>query len=598
MVFNEEVVRFPVFLILATSLAAQRGGPVRGVARGETPRGTTQTSPTVPRVLQVDAVVTDSDGRFVPHLPASDFTLSVDGKPQPVSDFNEHAEQKARVVLLVDDAGLSPSGTAKLRTALKAFLDQLQPGDQAAVLRTRSSVTAWEGLTSDRQTLTAAIDRIEYFPPPQNPKVRDEFLLAGLASGLRRTLMGLRSVPGRKAVVFFSEQLATARQHADRFKGFSALAADASAVCYALDLADTSGGLELDSLMLAGDSGGLNVGPDVATALKRVLADQRNYYLLSYHAEGAEVFPGAGISDHTQVQVRNASLLVRARTVPMQDRTAGDFPSRTADASADAVSGAQFAPDAIHVRLTPAFNDLRDLGLTVHIQCWVDAHDLTFTHQLNGFHDAAAELELSIFNSTGGRVQQSAYDLTLNLTNADYPKALASGWVGQANLRVPSSGVYLVRAGARDAASSRAGSAGELVVVPDVSGGDLQLSSISLRPDEAATLNEAIVERLFKPGGNLRFGYQVLNASVDKGMSVELETRVRMFRGETELFSGSPQVLPTIKLDDPKRRSISGQLRLGPSLGAGHYRLEVMVAEPHSPKPREAHQWVDFEVRP
>jgi hypothetical protein len=69
------------------------------------------------------------------------------------------------------------------------------------------------------------------------------------------------------------------RRRLARAERFAALAAYVSAVFNGLDMRDSSQAVELDTLMLAGDTGGLNLGPELSTALASVLRDQRGYYL-------------------------------------------------------------------------------------------------------------------------------------------------------------------------------------------------------------------------------------------------------------------------------------------------------------------------------
>ena len=106
-------------------------------------------------LVQVDAVVTDSDGRQVTNLAADDFEVLEDGRPQQITAFSyvktagpqpvgarpaapvknpiappmppapHLTPQQVRrtVVLMVDDLGLSFESTYYVRRALKKFVD-------------------------------------------------------------------------------------------------------------------------------------------------------------------------------------------------------------------------------------------------------------------------------------------------------------------------------------------------------------------------------------------------------------------------------------------------------------------------------------------
>src|ERR1044071_8425055 len=147
-------------------------------------------------LVQVDAVVTDGDGRQVTDLDARDFEILEDGKPQTITNFSyvslggpeAHAtpaparrkdrefipppparlrpEQVRRTLaLVVDDLSLSFESTVFVRRALNKFIDeQMQPGDLAAVIMTSAGSGALQQFTADRRRLHAAAERIRWYP--------------------------------------------------------------------------------------------------------------------------------------------------------------------------------------------------------------------------------------------------------------------------------------------------------------------------------------------------------------------------------------------------------------------------------------------------
>jgi len=42
---------------------------------------------------------------------------------------------------------------------------------------------------------------------------------------------------------------------------------------------------------------------------------------------------------------------------------------------------------------------------------------------------------------------------------------------------------------------------------------------------------------------------------------------------------------------------VSGEVSLGEKLPPGHYYLQTVVTDRQSAKPRQAQQWIDFQVR-
>src|SRR5581483_2394789 len=120
-------------------------------------------------LVQMDAVVTDQQGRLVTDLKASDFEVRQDNKPQNITHFSYidlapraagapapkaakkkpgdptapppvplRTEQIRRVfALVVDDLGLAAESIPQVRKALEKFVDEeMQPGDILAVIRT------------------------------------------------------------------------------------------------------------------------------------------------------------------------------------------------------------------------------------------------------------------------------------------------------------------------------------------------------------------------------------------------------------------------------------------------------------------------------
>ncbi len=144
-------------------------------------------------LVQVDAVVTDSHDHLVSNLEAKDFQILQDGKAQKITNFSYinsttpatapapaavavkkgqpappplmvRPEQAHRLLaLVVDDLALSFDGTARVRGALKKFVDSdMQPGDLVAVIRTGAGMGALQQFTTDKRLLLAAIDHVRW----------------------------------------------------------------------------------------------------------------------------------------------------------------------------------------------------------------------------------------------------------------------------------------------------------------------------------------------------------------------------------------------------------------------------------------------------
>jgi VWFA-related protein len=256
--------------------------PARGLAR-ETPLPSaevgqkqgavppTTIGETTVEVVQVDAVVTDSKGRYVTDLEASDFEIFEDGRKQTISNctyITPELETRSQattgsasslpprqsvrrtMALVVDDLGLDLWSVSRVRTALHTFLDsQMRPGDLVAIVRTSAGMGALQQFTGDKRMLHAAVESIRYQlwgraspafavtgvdgggPPrsfgggPSGEAMaafdgrvramdarrevrRQEYLTTGTLGAVRFVLNGMVRMPGRKSIVLVSEGFA------------------------------------------------------------------------------------------------------------------------------------------------------------------------------------------------------------------------------------------------------------------------------------------------------------------------------------------------------------------------------------------------------
>jgi len=264
------------------------------------PSGPVAASNTVIRIdvnlVQVDAVVTDSRGRRVPNLEASDFEIWQDGKRQTITDFSyvsaksggtaaahqpvqakpvkgeppppplppDPTEVRRTLALVVDDLGMSAESISPVRDAIRNFLDeQMRPGDLVAIVRTSAGMGALQQFTTDKRLLYAALDRVKYgrsrvgtssFAPMASStsgvrprgeglfyRYREENLEVGSLATVRFVVNAMRGLPGRKSLVLFTEDLsmiyqgATDEVKANAVQQLSDAASRASVVIHTVD---------------------------------------------------------------------------------------------------------------------------------------------------------------------------------------------------------------------------------------------------------------------------------------------------------------------------------------------------------------------------
>jgi VWFA-related protein len=136
--------------------------------------------------VDVDAVVTDEQGNFVPGLAREDFEVFEDGKPQKVemfsyveipvqrterflasggnvtTDSQSNAEPFAGrlYVIILDDLDVAAMRSAQVKKSAKEFVDTyMGANDVAAVIHTSGRTDASQEFTGNKQLLHAAIDK-------------------------------------------------------------------------------------------------------------------------------------------------------------------------------------------------------------------------------------------------------------------------------------------------------------------------------------------------------------------------------------------------------------------------------------------------------
>ncbi len=270
-------------------------------------------------MVQVDAVVTNSKGLQITGLKPADFEIFEDGKRQQITSFSYvftgapasgagpipaassappgvlpapiRPPAARRIVLVVDDLGLSFVSTYNVREALKKFVEhQMQADDLAAILCTSRGMGTLQQFTDNHHLLEAAIERVRWNPMGRGgvsalaplkadsnssrftvrdvspggaaptlsglgPETRanagshipraDEYMQGDFTVGTLDSLIyiirGMRDLPGRKSLIFISDGFALPldtdadRRVLDTLSSLVELANRSSVVIYAID---------------------------------------------------------------------------------------------------------------------------------------------------------------------------------------------------------------------------------------------------------------------------------------------------------------------------------------------------------------------------
>jgi len=107
-------------------------------------------------LVRVFVTVTDRDGRLVTTLNRDDFEVRDEGKPQPITLF-DNTPQPIRLITMLDVSGSMAGNLPLLRAAAQQLFVRLRPDDAARVGAFGREVTISETFTRDAQALRSAL---------------------------------------------------------------------------------------------------------------------------------------------------------------------------------------------------------------------------------------------------------------------------------------------------------------------------------------------------------------------------------------------------------------------------------------------------------
>jgi Ca-activated chloride channel family protein len=106
--------------------------------------------------VRVFVTVTDRDGRLVTTLTQADFEVRDEGKPQPITQF-DNKPQPIRLVVMLDVSGSMEGNLPLLRMSAQQLFARLLPGDTVRVGSFGHDVTISDGFTQNPNELNAAL---------------------------------------------------------------------------------------------------------------------------------------------------------------------------------------------------------------------------------------------------------------------------------------------------------------------------------------------------------------------------------------------------------------------------------------------------------
>ncbi|HEX5733050.1 MAG TPA: VWA domain-containing protein [Blastocatellia bacterium] len=149
-------------------------------------------------LVQIPAVVRDKGGRYVLDLTRHDFEIYEDGLRKPVEFFGT-IEEPFSVALVLDTSGSTASQLEFIKSSAIAFIDSLRPHDRVMVIGFNDSVDVKCEMTGNREVLYGAVRALS---SGEFTQVYEAVYTAVWEK--------LGELPGRKAVILFSDGIDTA----------------------------------------------------------------------------------------------------------------------------------------------------------------------------------------------------------------------------------------------------------------------------------------------------------------------------------------------------------------------------------------------------
>ena len=607
-------------------------------------------------------------------------------------------EQVRRTVaLVVDELCMTQLSHLTVRDSLKKFVDeQIRVGDLVGIFSTRGGAGALQQFTNDRRQLHRAINSLRWLPArlgyncsdafpvarsdyrgpsvlsgagrqgsfeteeARNSRLRGEdfdreSLAVGALGTLRFIVGGLRELPGRKSVAFFSDGIPIYTRGAGSGRAVDALrsvidaANRASVVFYTLDARglpitgitaedDVLPGLPGDDVdktiesrrgalfesqnglaYLAGATGGRFTynSNDLNIGLRRMLADQRGYYLIGYRPSGETFARGADKFHRIEVRVKRPDLRVRSRQgfYGLTDKEARPA-ARTGDRQLYAALASPLSAGDIRVRLTPFFGNDARAGAFVRALLHIEGQDISFVDEPNGGKKLVLDVAAVTLGDKGQVVDEFNRTHTVRASGETLEQIRRNGLLYTADVPVKKTGAYQFRIVVRDGASKRLGSAGQFIELPDFKEGGLALSGIILseaKPNAAPAIpagaaaeaalspvespaNSAV--RQYLPGSVLSYGYIIFNAKPNRSNNQpQLTTQLRLFRNGQLIFTGPETPSEAGKETAVGQLGDFGYFKINDKSVPGEYVLQVIVNDLLAgEKRRTATQAIDFEI--
>jgi Ca-activated chloride channel homolog len=143
-------------------------------------------------IVPVLTTVTDSQGRLVPNLEQEEFTILDNGKPQPISFF-QNETQPFTVVVMLDFSASMTANLDLLKQATEQFLLRLLPADKGQVGAFSDKIQFSGTFTNNRDSLIKDLSDLQFGNPTR------------LYDAIEASIDVLKDVDGRRIVLVFTD---------------------------------------------------------------------------------------------------------------------------------------------------------------------------------------------------------------------------------------------------------------------------------------------------------------------------------------------------------------------------------------------------------
>ena len=428
------------------------------------------------------------------------------------------AEQVARTVaVLVDDEFMSFPSVGIVGDTLKKFVaEQIEPNDLVGIFRTSRSNTLLQQFTVDRKQLALAVRRLTWLPGANNSvdifasargdeaptdldkegrvegikgddskglgRERAEYfnsfnVRSRVIVALRFLINDMRKLPGRKAIVLFSDGLGINPvlqrplrllvDYANR-SGIIIHTIDARALVNPdfIGADETPTEQQRDSLRQARagalfqSQGGLNYlaeqtggsftvnTNDVGRGLRRALEEQRGYYLIGYRPSVDSFRGGVAGFRKLDVRVKREGLRVRTRKgfIGVTDEVL-NVPERprTGESQLYVALVSPIPATEVQLRLTPIAGQDAKGNSFLRALLHIDSQNINFADESNGWKRMTLDVAAVTLGQSGRVVNEFTRTHTVRIGPDTVPFVRQNGVIYSADIPVKSPGAYQFR---------------------------------------------------------------------------------------------------------------------------------------------------------